>query len=145
MPVRTTISLGLILLLVLAATQCLYIVSERERAVLLRFGEVVEHDVKPGIHFKLPVVNTVRLFDGRLLTLDALERILAGIGPGLTELGCHPGLVADVASTYARERVTELRILCSPGARDIIGRIGIELVSFHDLARLKTIAPQAST
>jgi len=74
MPVRTTISLGLVLLLVLAVTQCLYIVSERERAVLLRFGEVVEHDVQPGIHFKLPVVNKVRIFDGRLLTLDALPQ-----------------------------------------------------------------------
>jgi len=59
---------------VLAATQCLYIVSERERAVLLRFGEVVEHNVQPGIHFKLPVVNKVRIFDGRLLTLDALPQ-----------------------------------------------------------------------
>lgn len=74
MPVRTSISLGLVLLLILVATQCLYIVSERERAVLLRFGEVVEHDVKPGIHFKLPVVNKVRIFDGRLLTLDALPQ-----------------------------------------------------------------------
>ena len=74
MPVKTTISLGLVLLLIMAAMQCLYIVSERERAVLLRFGEVVEHDVKPGIHFKLPVVNKVRIFDGRLLTLDALPQ-----------------------------------------------------------------------
>lgn len=74
MSVRTTISLGLVLLLVLVASQCLYIVSERERAVLLRFGEVVEHDVKPGLHFKLPLVNKVRIFDGRLLTLDALPQ-----------------------------------------------------------------------
>lgn len=74
MSVKSTISLGLLLLLVLVATQCLYIVSERERSVLLRFGEVVEHDVKPGLHFKLPVVNTVRIFDGRLQTLDALPQ-----------------------------------------------------------------------
>jgi membrane protease subunit HflC len=74
MPVKTTISLGVVLLLILAATQCLYIVSERERAVLLRFGEVVEHNVQPGLHFKLPVVNKVRIFDGRLLTLDALPQ-----------------------------------------------------------------------
>ena len=71
MPVRTTMILGLVLVLVLVATQCLYIVSERERAVLLRFGEVVESDVKPGIHFKLPIINKVRIFDGRLLTLDS--------------------------------------------------------------------------
>ncbi|MFL2698191.1 MAG: protease modulator HflC [Gammaproteobacteria bacterium] len=52
-------------------TQSIYIVKETERAVLLRFGEVVYADVPPGIHFKLPVVNAVRKFDARILTLDA--------------------------------------------------------------------------
>lgn len=49
----------------------LYIVSQTERAVLLRFGEVVNPDVEPGLHFKIPVVNTVSVFDGRIQTLDA--------------------------------------------------------------------------
>lgn len=60
-----------VLLVIFAGSQCLYIVSERERAVLLQFGEVVDADVPPGLHFRLPVVNKVRKFDGRLLTLDA--------------------------------------------------------------------------
>ena len=48
-----------------------YIVLQTERAVLLQFGKVVKTDVPPGIHFKIPYVNQVRKFDGRLLTLDA--------------------------------------------------------------------------
>ena len=52
-------------------TQSIYVVKETERAVKLRFGEIVEFDVEPGIHFKLPVINTVRKFDARILTLDA--------------------------------------------------------------------------
>ena len=52
-------------------TQALYIVKETERAVLLRFGEVVYADVPPGIHLKLPFINQVRKFDARILTLDA--------------------------------------------------------------------------
>jgi len=52
-------------------TQSIYVVKETERAVKLRFGEIVEFDVDPGLHFKLPVVNTVRKFDARILTLDA--------------------------------------------------------------------------
>ncbi|MFL2701803.1 MAG: protease modulator HflC [Gammaproteobacteria bacterium] len=52
-------------------TQSIYVVKETERAVKLRFGEIVEFDVDPGIHFKLPIVNTVRKFDARILTLDA--------------------------------------------------------------------------
>ena len=47
-----------------------YIVSQTERAVLLRFGRIVEPAVKPGLHMKIPYVNSVRKFDARLLTLD---------------------------------------------------------------------------
>ncbi len=67
-------SLPLIIILavlVLIGQSCLYIVKETERAVLLKFGEVAEADVKPGLHFKIPVVNKVRKFDSRILTLDA--------------------------------------------------------------------------
>ncbi|WP_278445580.1 protease modulator HflC [Stutzerimonas kunmingensis] len=54
-----------------------YIVSQTERAVLLRFGRIVEPDVKPGLHMKIPYVNSVRKFDARLLTLDtATSRFL---------------------------------------------------------------------
>jgi membrane protease subunit HflC len=58
--------LGVILL-----SQSVFVVKETERAVKLRFGEIVEADVAPGLHFKLPIVNTVRKFDARILTLDA--------------------------------------------------------------------------
>lgn len=49
----------------------LYIVSEIERAVLFQFGEIVDPDVGPGLHFKIPVMNTVAIFDARIQTLDA--------------------------------------------------------------------------
>ncbi|MCY1265056.1 Modulator of FtsH protease HflC [compost metagenome] len=49
----------------------LYIVSQTEKAVLLQFGRIVEADVQPGLHFKIPYVNQVRKFDARLLTLDS--------------------------------------------------------------------------
>ena len=58
-------------LLVLVAQSTLYIVKETERAVLLKFGEVEEADVAPGLHFKIPIMNKVRKFDSRILTLDA--------------------------------------------------------------------------
>lgn len=58
-------------LLVIILSQSIYIVSETERAVKLRFGEIIEFDVQPGLHFKFPILNTVRKFDARILTLDA--------------------------------------------------------------------------
>ncbi len=48
-----------------------FTVKEWERAILFQFGEVVRTEYKPGLHFKIPVINNVRKFDGRVMTLDA--------------------------------------------------------------------------
>lgn len=59
------------------ASNALYVIKETEKGVLLRFGEVVNPDIKPGLHIKMPFVNNVRKFDGRVLTVDAqAERFL---------------------------------------------------------------------
>jgi len=58
-------------LLLVVGWNSFYIILQTERAVLLRFGKVVEPDVKPGLHLKIPYINQVRKFDGRLMTLDA--------------------------------------------------------------------------
>ncbi|WP_271273303.1 protease modulator HflC [Aliamphritea hakodatensis] len=59
------------LLLVVLASNSLFIIKETDRAVLLRFGEIVNPNLQPGLHIKIPVINKVRKFDGRVLTLDA--------------------------------------------------------------------------
>lgn len=68
---RSMVMVILLFLVLLVASKSVYIVNQTERAVMLRFGEIVNDDVQPGLHFKIPFVNTVRKFDGRLLTLDA--------------------------------------------------------------------------
>ena len=65
---------ALSLIAVIIISQSIYVVSEIERAVKLRFGEIVEFDVPPGLHFKWPIVNTIKYFDGRILTLDAVPQ-----------------------------------------------------------------------
>lgn len=52
------------------ASNTLYVVDETQRAVKLRFGEVVEENIQPGLHVKVPITQTIRKFDTRLLTLD---------------------------------------------------------------------------
>lgn len=65
------------LVVVILAWGSLFVVSERERAVQLRFGQVVNENIKPGLHAKIPLVDKVRVFDGRLQTLDVpSERFL---------------------------------------------------------------------
>ena len=61
----------IIFLLFVAGSDAVYIVKQTERAILLRFGQIVEADIAPGLHFKMPWVNTVRKFDGRVLTVTA--------------------------------------------------------------------------
>lgn len=68
---RSLIALIAAVVLAIVAWNSFYIVSQTERAVLLRFGKVVEADVQPGLHVKIPYVNQVRRFDARLMTLDA--------------------------------------------------------------------------
>lgn len=48
-----------------------YIVMETERAILLRFGEVVRADVEPGLGVKLPIADEVKKFNAKVLTVDA--------------------------------------------------------------------------
>ncbi len=56
---------------VMLANSSLYVVSETEKAVKLRFGRIVEPDISPGIYVKIPFADDVRKFDARTLTLDA--------------------------------------------------------------------------
>lgn len=48
----------------------LFVVTERERAVLLQFGKVVRADYEPGLHFRWPMIQSVRKFERRIVTLD---------------------------------------------------------------------------
>lgn len=63
-----------IVILVLAAIgiwMSVFIVDERQKAIKFRLGEIVRSDYQPGLHFKTPVINNVRKFDARVLTLDS--------------------------------------------------------------------------
>ena len=48
-----------------------FVVSEGQTAIVLNLGKVVRTDLKPGLHFKLPLVESARIFDRRLQVLDA--------------------------------------------------------------------------
>ena len=66
-------ALGLLVIVLVAVNSTLYVVSEFERGVKLRFGKLIEADIQPGLHVKLPIVDDVRIFDARILTLDAQQ------------------------------------------------------------------------
>ena len=54
-----------------------FIVHEKELAIKFKLGEIVESDFKPGLYFQIPIINNIRKFDSRILTLDTpSERFL---------------------------------------------------------------------
>ncbi len=63
------VALGLAVLIV--AANSLFVVRETERAVMLKFGELVNADIPSGLHVKVPMVNTVHKFDARIQILDS--------------------------------------------------------------------------
>ncbi len=63
--------LAIAALLVIAIGSVAYKIDEREKAIVVRFGKVVRQPDRPGLYFKLPMVDDVLKFDARILTLDA--------------------------------------------------------------------------
>jgi predicted glycoside hydrolase/deacetylase ChbG (UPF0249 family) len=71
------------------------------------------------------------------ISVEALIRLLSGVTPGITELGCHPGYGFDLDSIYASERDVEVRTLCDPRIRVSLATLALEPASFSMLAALK--------
>ena len=73
---RNFLAVLLVLIVVIGAFST-YTVGQWQKALLFRLGEIVDTDIEPGLHFKIPFVNNVRKYDGRILTLDVdTERFL---------------------------------------------------------------------
>lgn len=66
------------------------------------------------------------------ISVAALERLIAGLQPGTTELACHPGAdeLTDVTTMYADERAIERRTLCDARIRRAIVDQGVILRGF---------------
>ena len=88
-------------LVVFIASNALYVIKETERGVLLRFGEVVNPDLQPGIHVKVACVKNVRKFDGGILTVDSQpERFFTQEQKALIVDSYAKYRIADTATFY---------------------------------------------
>src|SRR5450759_1446147 len=56
--------------IMLLAGTSLFTVDQRERAIVFQLGEIREVITEPGLNFKWPLIQNVRFFDNRILTLD---------------------------------------------------------------------------
>ena len=67
---RSTLFLGAIVAIVVLLMNTLFIVDERERALVLQFGQVKDVKDAPGLAWKLPFIQNVVRYDDRILSLD---------------------------------------------------------------------------
>ena len=102
----------LAVLVLFIASNALYVIKETERGVLLQFGEVVNPDIQPGLHVKIPFVNNVRKFDGRILTVDSQpERFFSQEKKALIVDSYAKFKVADTQKFYTATNGEESRAM----------------------------------
>ncbi len=97
---KNVLLIAIVFLVILVASST-YTVDQRERAIMFRLGEIVSVDIEPGLHFKMPFINNVRKFDGRILTLDARpERFLTNEKKNVIVDSFVKWRIADVGKYY---------------------------------------------
>ncbi len=70
---HTSTLLGAIAALFFLASSALFIVDQRQHAIVFQLGEVVDVKTTPGLYFKIPLVQNVRYFESRIMTMDTVE------------------------------------------------------------------------
>ncbi|HSF22534.1 MAG TPA: protease modulator HflC [Burkholderiales bacterium] len=66
------ILIGVLVALIISALS-LFVVDQRQNAIVFRLGEVIAVKTAPGLYFKIPLLDNVRNFDVRILTIDTAE------------------------------------------------------------------------
>jgi membrane protease subunit HflC len=70
MSARTNLILFLVFLILVVFLSSAFYVDQRQRALLLQAGQIDRVDYEPGLHFRIPIFEEVKRFDGRVLTVD---------------------------------------------------------------------------
>ena len=135
-----------LMITVLVGSFCVFKVDERERAIKFRLGEIVKTDFDPGLYFKFPLVNNVRKFDARIVTLDSdPERYLTSEKKNVIVDSFVKWQIEDVGVYYTAmggdERNANLRLsqIIRDGLRGEFGKRTIQEVVSGERAEIMTI------
>ena len=69
----TSVFSGIIIALFFLGSSAIYIVDQRQQAILFQLGEVIDVKTEPGLYFKIPIAQNVRFFEKRILTMNTEE------------------------------------------------------------------------
>ncbi len=142
-------SIGIVIVVgfvLIMAMFSIFTVSEREKAILLRLGKIEKADFDPGIHLKIPFINNVTKFDGRVLTMDAEpETFLTAEKKNVVVDAFVKWRINDVAQYFTAmggdERLANVRLsqIIKNGLRDEFGKRTIQEVVSGERAEIMDI------
>jgi membrane protease subunit HflC len=144
--------LVLVGVLTVVGSASLFVVQEQQLALLLRLGEIVDADFKPGLHVKIPVIQDVVKFDKRIQTLDAAPEQFLTVEKKFVVVNSYAKWrISDVAQFYRSTRGssdTASRLLSArinAALRDEFGKRTVkEVVSGERAEIMATLARNAN-
>jgi membrane protease subunit HflC len=145
----SSVIVALLVVAAVVAYLSTYVVDETEVGLKFKFGRIVESEIGPGLHFKIPVVHTVRRFDDRIRTLDEEpSRFLTSEKKNVIVDAFVKWRISDAARFYttvggdparANQRLSEL---IRSGLRTEFGKRTIQEVISGERSRIMTILTQ---
>ena len=129
-----------------------FTVDERQKAILFKFGEILSSDFEPGLHLKMPIINNVRKFDQRILTIDQQpERFLTAEKKDLIVDSFVKWRIADVEQYFKTTQGDENRAgqllyqNINNGLRDEFGKRTVQEVIAGDRTEIMKIMTSEAT
>lgn len=99
---RLSAVLGGVLVVLVMISVSVFMVDQRENAIIFQLGEVKEVIKEPGLHLKWPLIQNVRTYDTRILTLDTpdTERFITSEKKNVLVDSFVKWRIADVKQYY---------------------------------------------
>lgn len=132
---RLPVLIGVILVALFIVYSSVFVVTERQQAIVLRFGEIKRLIKEPGLYFKVPTnfVETVQIVEDRLLRLDLEDITLQVSGGKFYVVDAfvvfridNLALFRERAAGNLQQAAGLLRTRLNDGLRDVYGRRGFE-------------------
>ena len=118
-----TIFVGLVVVLGLVYSLFTFTVDETQKAAVLRFGEIVRVVEEPGLHFKVPFVQSVKYLDDRVLNYDIQPRDIFTSDQKRIKI-----------DNYAIWRIADPKLFIEKtGGRLVEGQVKIDEIVYSDL------------
>ena len=101
-------------IILFTAVSSVFIVDERQKALVLQFGQIVKVQEEPGLGFKLPFIQNVVTYDDRILSRD--------LDPREVTPSDDRRLVVDAFARYRIADVIRFREAVGGGGEDVAAR-----------------------